>query len=67
MENKQWYQSKVLWFNVITILLGVIQVITKTYPINTEALAVIMGIGNLLLRVLDGKPLQFGKRVFGSK
>lgn len=67
METKQWYASKTLWFNVITIILGVVQVITKTYPIETEALALIMGVGNMLLRILDGQPLQIGKKTFGKK
>jgi hypothetical protein len=67
METKQWYTSKVLWFNIITILIGVIQVIAKTYPIDTEALAVIMGVGNMLLRILDGQPLQIGSKTFGKK
>jgi len=67
MEIKQWYTSKVLWFNIITILIGVIQVISKTYPIDTEVLAVIMGIGNMLLRILDGQPLQIGNTTFGKK
>ena len=66
-ETKQWYASKVLLFNIFTILLGTLQVITKTYPINVEALAMIVGVGNMLLRILDGKPIQFGNKVFGKK
>jgi hypothetical protein len=58
MDNiKVWYGSKTLWFNVVTILLGVVQVVTDVYPIPTEYLALIMGTGNVLLRFITSKKI----------
>jgi len=48
--SKRWYASKTLWFNVITIMLGILQVVTDVYPIDPALLAMLMGIGNVLLR-----------------
>jgi hypothetical protein len=60
--DKQWYQSKTFWFNVITMLIGIIQVISKSYPISPELLALIVGVGNLILRSLSGEPIVFGSK-----
>lgn len=50
--TKDLFSSRTFWFNAITIVLGVLEVITKTYPIPPEAFVLIMGIGNLILRML---------------
>lgn len=49
---KKWYTSKTIWFNIITIVLGIIQVISNSYAIPSEILATINGVGNLILRVI---------------
>lgn len=67
MEIKQFYHSKTFWFNVITILIGIIEVLTKQYPLDPTILASIIGIGNLLLRFLDGQPIMVGKKKFGRQ
>ena len=59
MENKIFYKSKTFWFNLITIAIGVVQVVSKTYPIPNELLGLIIGLGNLFLRTLTDKPLGF--------
>ena len=68
METKSIWKSKALWFNVVTIALGIIQVVAKTYTIPTEILALIVGIGNILLRMFsDNVPLTVGgKRIDGK-
>jgi hypothetical protein len=60
---KSLFASKTFWFNIITIALGIIQVISKTYPIPTETLALIIGIGNILLRIFTGEPVTVGGKV----
>jgi hypothetical protein len=68
MESKKWYQSVVLWFNVVTILLGVLDVVSKTYYIPQEYIGMFMGIGNIILRILRPEvPLAFGGKIFGKK
>lgn len=65
---KEFYKSKTFWFNIITILLGIIEVVNKTYPISAQVLAMIMGFGNLILRLISGEQLTFGGRtIFGKK
>ena len=62
MENvKMWYKSKTFWFNAITIIIGIIQVVSQTFPIPQELLGLILGLGNLFLRTLTDKPLGFKK------
>jgi len=56
---KLWYKSKTLYFNLITILLGVVQVVSNVYYIPTDILALINGIGNVLLRFLTKEKLAF--------
>ena len=66
--QKEFYQSKTFWFNVLTIGLGIIEVITKTYPVSPEILVLINGVGNLFLRMLSGQPITFGgKSLFRGK
>jgi hypothetical protein len=62
--EKQWFQSKALWFNIITIAIGFVEVISKTYPISPEMLAIIMGVGNIILRFLTGEPIAIGNKSF---
>jgi hypothetical protein len=62
-----FYKSKTLWLNVITIAIGILEVVSKTYPISPEVLGLITGFGNLLLRIIDGKPIAFGNVILGSK
>ena len=52
MKSKKWYVSKTVWFNVITATLGVVQVLSGTIAIPTEVLTAIVGIGNVLLRLV---------------
>ncbi len=56
--NKDLLSSKTFWFNAITILIGVVQVVSNTYPLPTEALALIVGIGNLILRLLTTEKID---------
>ena len=39
-----------MWFNVITLALGVLEVINGVYLVDSQHLLLINGIGNLLLR-----------------
>lgn len=52
VQVKSWLLSRTLWFNVITLFLGVIEVVSGVYYIPVEILGLINGIGNLILRFL---------------
>lgn len=52
---KNWYQSKTLWFNILTTLVAVIGEVTKTLPLNagtTKIFGIILVVGNMLLRLV---------------
>jgi len=58
-KTKSLFKSKTLYFNLLTILLGVVQVVSNVYYIPTDILALINGIGNVLLRFLTKEKLAF--------
>jgi len=64
MNDKPWFTSKTLWFNVITIALGSLEIITKTYPIDPGILAIIMGLGNVILRFISGNAITIAGKKF---
>jgi len=47
---KPIWKSKTIWFNVITLTLGILEVINGVYLVDTQQLLLINGVGNLLLR-----------------
>jgi len=51
-DTKSFLKSRTLWFNVITLFLGVVQVVSNVYYIPIDVLALINGVGNLFLRFL---------------
>ena len=50
---KPWYQSKTLWFNVVTLILGVLGELRPFVPAGTWTLIMIgaMALGNGVLRI----------------
>uniref|UniRef100_A0A6H1ZIF4 Uncharacterized protein n=1 Tax=viral metagenome TaxID=1070528 RepID=A0A6H1ZIF4_9ZZZZ len=67
MTAKNILSSKTFWFNVITIGIGIVGVINKSFPIDPQILVYINGAGNILLRLLTGKPITFGGRTILGK
>ena len=52
---KKWYQSKTLWFNILTAAVAVIGQVTNTIPLSASAMkifAVVLAVGNMLLRLI---------------
>lgn len=47
---KPIWKSKTMWFNIITLALGVLEVINGVYLVDSQQLLLINGVGNLLLR-----------------
>jgi len=47
---KPIWKSKTIWFNVITLTLGILEVVNGVYLVDTQQLLLINGVGNLLLR-----------------
>jgi len=47
---KPIWKSKTMWFNVITLTLGILEVLNGVYIVDAQQLLLINGVGNLLLR-----------------
>ncbi len=57
---KKWYHSKTIWFNLITIALGILGAVNDVYPVDPKMLALVNGIGNVFLRFLTTQKIGFG-------
>jgi hypothetical protein len=61
MENKQWYESKLVWVGVATVLLGVIPLVQEMLakgPVSIDSvLTVISGAIVVILRVWTNTPI----------
>lgn len=56
--SKKWYKSKVFWFNLIVLLMGSVQLVSDVYYVPQDVLALVLGIGNLLLRFVTNTKLS---------
>lgn len=50
---KKWYQSKTVWFNIVTTIVGVVTFLQgqPTFAEFAPWLVLVAGIGNLILRI----------------
>ena len=67
MATKQWYQSKTVWLNVIGCILAVLALASQTFPMDEHIVVFVVGVGNILLRVLEGKPIMVGGKKLGKE
>jgi len=47
---KPMWKSKTVWFNLITLALGVIEILNGVYVVDAQQLLLVNGVGNLFLR-----------------
>lgn len=59
-DTKKWYQSKTIWFNVVTFVLGGFGALNaETMPAwYPETMVAITMIGNIILRALTSKQIK---------
>ncbi len=57
MEYKNWWESKLLWYAVITGIAGALSVLTQEYP-QLGVLAVLNATVVAVLRVLTVSPIK---------
>ena len=53
---KQWYLSKTIWFNILTVGVAIIGNITQTLQLNAETTQIfgaVLAVGNTLLRFIS--------------
>tara|TARA_R100000750_G_C2275069_1_gene68997 strand:+ start:59 stop:250 length:192 start_codon:yes stop_codon:yes gene_type:complete len=58
-KGKAWFRSKTLWWNFITLVLGVVEVYSGVYYVPTDVLALVNGAGNVFLRMVTDSKLDF--------
>lgn len=65
-ESKQWYKSKTVWVNALTLAGGccaylVDAQIVKDYPAIGDSLVIVLAVANLLLRFMSAAPVTIKK------
>jgi hypothetical protein len=58
MDGKPWYLSKTLWVNAISLVAMGVQMFTGTEIVDAEAQFALLGVVNLVLRLVTGQKLQ---------
>ena len=58
MEMKKPWQSKTLWFNGVAAALEILQLFGPLNLMSPEMLALGMGVGNILLRLVTKQPVS---------
>lgn len=58
---KRWYESRTIWFNIITTALGIVAELSNTFPVSDhpKLWISIVAVGNIILRLLTEKPLGY--------
>jgi len=59
---KQWYLSKTIWVNLLTLLVGLFgyllgQEVVQDYPTMVSVLVALQGAVNIILRLVTSKPI----------
>ena len=58
MEAKQWWKSKTVWLNVVSLLLEFTQIFSGTQVIPAGTLTIITNVLNVGLRFLTKAPIK---------
>jgi len=62
MDGKKWYQSKTVWFNLLTGLVGIATTLSESPfasdPKVKAGFLTFVAIGNLVLRNITSQPIQ---------
>ena len=62
MDTKPWYQSKTVWFNVLSASVDIFQTLGGFGVVPPGALAIGTAVGNVLLRAVTSQPLSLRSR-----
>ena len=58
MENKKWYNSWTIWFNLILLAVDVVNQLANIVPIPAGFITFVGTIGNLALRYKTSLPIK---------
>lgn len=59
VDSTVWYASKTLWANAIAIVAMIVQGITGHVLISLELQATILGVVNMILRLVTKQPISW--------
>lgn len=57
--TKKWYQSKILWLNVISLVAVVLQIWSNKEVLSAEAQLSILSLINIILRVITKESIEW--------
>ena len=57
---KKWYASKVLWTNIVVLLITLVTTAITQKIIAPEIGAAVLGVANIILRFLTNQPIDTG-------
>jgi hypothetical protein len=60
---KPWYQSKMIWANALAILTALSAYFAEGAALETTVAAVVMGLINIVLRLVTRQPIEAARRV----
>lgn len=60
MENKNWYESKTMWFSIVIGLIGILESVQQSLSESGETGIIITGIAvvNMILRSVTNKGIE---------
>ena len=59
--TKPWYISKTLWINALAVIAIITQGVTGNMYLDAELQVAILAVINLILRLVTGQPVKWGK------
>lgn len=62
--NKPFYQSKIFWVNIISVVISIIGIVTPQFPEYAKIIGLIIPILTIILRQLQNTEIQIGGRKF---
>jgi len=60
MDGKPWYQSKTMWFNLASVILGTADQLAGTGILGAHGVAIV-GAANMILRAVTSTPIGAAK------
>jgi len=59
VSKKKWYESKVLWVNIIALIAITVQIVTGNELLDPEWQMSLLAFVNLALRLITGKAIAW--------
>jgi hypothetical protein len=57
MEGKKWWESKIMWVNIIAVVAGIVQTQTG-FIVDVEAQGAVLAVLNIILRAVTKEAVK---------